>query len=181
MAASVIASKFTPENLALDAQTVPSSRVVGGVPSTLNGTVDKITRMYSSLIAMGCAPRDNPEYVATEVALHCLHTFSTVVESIPPDEPIKTLIESAYTPQNSADMNNQMNKKNYGDEMFPDQNDPFYQMDELPPEQLQQPTFTTLQQTGDLSVIVDMISIISQYQFDMPQVNNRFKLKYFDR
>ncbi len=133
MASSIKASKFNAQAMANSP--VPRKRIINGIPTRPDSAGLAMNKLVSILSKNGYMPQDTGEGASyVDVAGLCLSAMAITVETIDSEENSMTFKETNKKPQNEADKNNEAQRKNYTNDTFPNQNDPYYEMDKSPPD-----------------------------------------------
>ena len=178
MAYSIKASGFNPASLAAAAHRAPMRRIINGVPARANSVSRQITLAYSLLSENDCMTNDNlSEATPEQVSLLCLAAIGIVVESIDSTSPVETFGKTDKTPQNKADEKNEMQRKNYGDNMFPEEDDPFYQMDDSVPDYIKESRSSATGHSTDLRFLTHFTAAVGN--LNMTTLSRSVRMKQF--
>lgn len=174
MASSIKASQFNPQTMA-NAR-VPRRRIKNGVPVTAQSRGPAINNMIKVLSKNNCMPQDaaTEDVSYTAAAEACLSALSITVSQITSEESVKTFNTAKKNSQNEADEKNESQRKNYTDDTFPNQDDPYYQMDQAPPRHVNRARAVSQKNAVDNRAIVDLVTNISLINEKLPS-SNRLK------
>jgi len=137
----ITASKFNGSSIATGRAGVPRQRIINGLPTNARSSGVALNTMITLLAKNNYMPADSlQEQTYSDIAILCLGSISVTAEIVDPTEPVKTFLSSKRIPQNNADKKNEMQKKDYGHSAFPNEADPFYEMDQAPPDHIKETT-----------------------------------------
>jgi hypothetical protein len=185
----VKASEFSGQAVVRSSERAPTHRVIRGVPTNVNGTMEHLAAMYVMLVETGEIPADaSNQNNDLKVAEMCLEALSITSAVILPSEPKKTFRTDTRQPSNNADENNNMGKKvivNPGqtkDGHTPSSAnvDPIYELDQQPDNYVQKIREIDDQQNqNDKKCLMFMASEIARLNFN-PDFAGNFKLAQFE-
>ena len=170
MASSVKASKFNAQAIAASA--VPRRRITNGTPTRPDSTGLSMNNLVRLLSKNGYMPQDTGDGATFEdVAELCLSAMAITVETIDSEERSMTFRNIDKKPQNEADKNNESQRKNYTDDTFPNENDPYYEMDQSPPDFVKKRNENAKQSSrdNDRRAIVELLTRIGMESLETPE------------
>jgi hypothetical protein len=106
----------------------------------------------------------------------CYSGLNITVDPISYSAPYKTYFEEQKLPYNKADEKNQMSKKNNADDMYPEKTDPFYEMDEQPPQYIKKANEQDKKTMIDYRSLIGIMASIGAAN-DAPSVQDTLKIK----
>lgn len=180
MSAFINSSFFNVQTITSNAQSTPAGSISNGVPTGNSVYGQQVIDAYHYLKQKNYTPQDaiipSNDF---NFSINGLDALCISIESINKDEPIKSfLTDESKTPMNTADAKSNMQKKNYGDDTFPDKSDPIYEMDEAPPDFIKNSAAGSQASKMDPRIIVHLFYNISIVNMD-PNMNNNFKMSQF--
>ena len=169
MPKTIKANKFTRENIVKSSKRKPSAHVKNGIPVKTNALGTKVIDGYRKLAEKDYLSNDNVLNTSdTSISILSLEALGVVVEPINSDQDEMTFYTyQTSKPINKADENSKMENKNYGDNVFPDRNDPIYEMDEAIPDYVQGENVTISPQQADGRVITELFYQISDINLNL--------------
>ena len=172
------ANKFTRENIVKSSKRKPSARVQNGIPVKTNAIGTKVIDGYRKLAEKDYLTNDNMMNNSdAAISILSLEALGVVVEPINIEQSEMTFIDyQTSEPINKADRDSKMENKNYGDNVFPDKNDPIYEMDEAIPDYVEKSKSASGTQQPDGRVITDLFSQISDINSNLRE---NVKLKQY--
>ena len=172
------ANKFTRENIVKSSKRKPSARVQNGIPVKTNAIGTKVIDGYRKLAEKDYLTNDNMMNNSdAEISILSLEALGVVVEPINIEQSEMTFIDyQTSKPINEADRDSKMENKNYGDNVFPDKDDPIYEMDEAIPDYVEKSKSASGTQQPDGRVITDLFSQISDINSNLRE---NVKLKQY--
>jgi len=178
MPKSIKADKFTKENIVKSSRRKPTSRVIDGLPMKNNAIGNKVNQGYAQLSMKNCLPNDNIESPNdTNISIMAFEALGVVIETISRNEGEKTFMNNeAIKPVNQADSDNKMQNKNYGDQVFPERDDPIYELDEAVPDFVKSSKVASEIEQPDGRVIRDLFYEVADTNMNFSQL---IKLKQF--
>ena len=179
MAKSVKASKFTKANITKGAQRQMTKRVKNGVPVKSDPIGNKILDGFSALVKVDSLPSENlsnPTDVGMSII--ALAALGITIEVEEPNKPPMSFLEYTMPAVNEADKKNKMRDKNYGDDIFPERDNPIYELDESPPDFIQKSNKKPKAKQGDGRIIRDIFYEITIVNTSSKLPNSQ-KLKQF--
>jgi len=175
MAYSIKASNFNGQEIAQSARRVPKIRNLNGIPTHASGTGRQINSLVALLLKNGYMSQDSGGSATySDIATLCLSAMAITVETIEPEERVKSLKQIDKKPQNEADKNNEAQRKNYTDDSFPNPNDPYYEMDQIAPEYISEGNKYVNKAKVDNRAITDLVNKIGIMNSNL---SHNFKLK----
>lgn len=172
------ANKFTRENIVKSSKRKPSARVQNGIPAKTNAIGTKVIDGYRKLAEKDYLTNDNMMNNSdAAISILSLEALGVVVEPINIEQSEMTFIDyQTSEPINKADRDSKMENKNYGDSVFPDKDDPIYEMDEAIPDYVEKSKSASGTQQPDGRVITDLFSQISDINSNLRE---NVKLKQY--
>lgn len=172
------ANKFTRENIVKSSKRKPSARVQNGIPVKTSATGTKVIDGYRKITEKGYLSNDNMlNNSDAAISILSLEALGIVVEPVNIEQREMSFITyEASEPINKADKDSKMENKNYGDNVFPDKNDPIYEMDEAVPDYVEKSKSASGTQQPDGRVITDLFFQISDVNSNLRE---KVKLKQY--
>lgn len=172
----IIASKFNGSSIASGRAGVPRQRIINGVPTDANSSGLALNTMITLLTKNNYMPNDSfEEQTYSDIAILCLGAISVTTETIDPTAPVKTFLSSKRVPQNNADKKNEMQKKDYGHDAFPNEADPFYEMDQAPADHVKETNKKAKNRVKTDEALIELVTKISIINTTQLRSNLRLK------
>ena len=180
MSKSIKANKFTKANIVKGASVKKKLGVRRGLPCNDASKGTSVIDGYTMLADKEYVGSDSvTNYDDMTLTLLGLNALNITVELIEKDAPAKSFSNSGKEkPFNDADKKNNMQDKNYGDDTFPEKDNPIYEMDEGLPNYMKNSKKSSKSTKGNSSVMVEVFSQIVEFNTIIMKENN-FKLTQF--